>query len=117
VVSGGKTQLQAGNKLVAVEKQVTGVVVSWDSNKAELTFKLNDRGKTEAVNVVPGQMAIFIPVAQHKTNGVLPISSKVGENWITAFCPQDTLTVGYDGSGAVTMLFNTGYRMCGFKGE
>jgi hypothetical protein len=116
-VSSGKTQVQAGNKLVAVEKQVTGEVVSWDSSKAELTFKLKDSGKTVAVNVVPGQTAIFIPVAQHKTNTVLPISSKADKNWSSAFCPQDTLTVGYDSSGVVKMLFNTGYRMCGFRGN
>jgi hypothetical protein len=62
-VSSGKTQVQSGNKLVAVEKQVTGEVVTWDVNKAELVFKLNNNSGSQKISVYSGKMSIFIPEA------------------------------------------------------
>ena len=115
VVSNGKTQVVVDKKLVSLEKQVTGVVVSWDGSKSELTFKLNGENEVKKITVDSGKMSLFIPEAQHKTQAVLPLV-KNDKNWLTAFCPQDTLTVGYGSDGIVKLLFNTGYRMCGFKG-
>ncbi|MFA6007197.1 MAG: hypothetical protein WC784_00940 [Candidatus Shapirobacteria bacterium] len=115
-VSNGKTQVVVDKKLVSLEKQVAGVVVSWDGAKAELGFKLNGENEVKKMTVDSAKMSLFIPVAQHKTNAVLPLVNN-DKNWSTAFCPQDTLTVGYASDGTVKLLFNTGYRMCGFKGE
>jgi hypothetical protein len=114
VATNQKTQVAVGNKTVSLEKQVTAEVVTWNSSNAELTFKISDSQQTEKITVDSDQMSIFVPEAQHKTNGVLPVKNK-DKNWQSAFCPQDGLTIGYDGSGAIRMLFNTGYRMCGFK--
>lgn len=116
VVSSGKTQVVVDKKLVSLEKQVTGLVVSWDGVKSELTFKLNGENEVKKITVDSGKISLFIPEAQHKTNAVLPLVNN-DKNWLTAFCPQDTLTVGYGSDGIVKLLFNTGYRMCGFKGE
>jgi uncharacterized membrane-anchored protein YhcB (DUF1043 family) len=103
-------------KLVKVDTQVRAEVVSWQGKTGELVFKLSESGEVEKTTVDSSKMSLFIPEAQHKTNAVLPLTNK-DKNWETAFCPQDTLTVGYDSGGEVKLLFNTGYRMCGFKGE
>jgi hypothetical protein len=116
VVSSEKTQVVVDKKLVSLEKQVTGVVVSWDGAKAELEFKLNGENEVKKTTIDSGKMSLFIPEAQHKTNAVLPLV-KNDKNWSTAFCPQDTLTIGYASDGTVKLLFNTGYRMCGLKDE
>jgi hypothetical protein len=114
--SNQETQVAVGGKAVTVTKQVSAEVVSWDSNKGELIFTTDKGQITNKIIVDPDQVSILVPPAQHNTNAVLPISKK-DLNWQTAFCQQDGLTVGYDSSGTVRLLFNTGYRMCGFKEE
>jgi hypothetical protein len=116
VVSNQKIQVVVDKKLVSLEKQVVGVVVSWDGVKSELAFKLSGEAEVKKITVDSAKISLFIPDAQHKTNAVLPLV-KNDKKWSTAFCPQDTLTVGYAPDGTVKLLFNTGYRMCGFKGE
>jgi WD40 repeat protein len=116
VVSNQKTQVVVDKKLVSLEKQIAGVVVSWDGAKSELAFKLSGEEEIKKVTVDSGKMSLFIPVTQHKTNAVLPLANN-DKNWSTAFCPKDTLTVGYSSDGTIKLLFNTSYRMCGFKGE
>jgi hypothetical protein len=111
-----KGEVMAGKKLVPFEKQMIGEVVSWNSSVAELSFKLDGGEEVSKVMVDPENIGIFIPEAQHRTQAVLPVK-KDDKNWPTAFCPGDTLTVGYDNEGAVRLLFNTGYRMCGFRGN
>lgn len=115
-VTDQKAQVVVGQKLVNLEKQVRGEVVNWEGKKSELTFKIIDSQEIKKTIVDSDKMSLFIPESQHKTNAVLPLV-KGDRNWETAFCPQDTLTVGYDSSGEIKLLFNTGYRMCGFKGE
>lgn len=115
-VSDQKTEVPVGQELVAVNEQLVAEVVSWDSGISELTFKLKDSGKIMKTVVDSGKMSLFIPEAQHKTDAVLPLT-KGNINWETAFCPGDSLTVGYGSDGVIRLLFNTGYRMCGFKGE
>lgn len=115
-VSNEKTQVVVDKKLVSLEKQVIGVVLSWNGSKSELTFKLNGEAEVKKITVDSGKMSIFIPETRHKTQAVLPLVNN-DKNWSTAFCPQDTLTVGYDSKSEVNLFFNTGYRMCGFKGK
>ncbi len=115
-VSDQKTEVPVGQELVTVNEQLVAEVVSWDSGISELTFKLKDNGKVMAAVVDSSKMSLFIPEAQHKTDAVLPLSNG-DKNWETAYCPGDSLTVGFGDSGEVKMLFNTGYRMCGLKGN
>ncbi len=115
-VSDQKTEVPVGQELVVVNEQLVAEVVSWDSGISELTFKLKDSGKIMKTVVDSRKMSLFIPEAQHKTDAVLPLT-KGNINWETAFCPGDSLTVGYGSDGVIRLLFNTGYRMCGFKGE
>ena len=114
--SSEKARVVAGNELVTINEQLVAEVVSWDSQMSELTFKMKDSGKIMKTVVDSGKMSLFIPEAQHKTQAVLPLNND-DRNWETAYCPQDSLTVGFNDSGEIKMLFNTGYRMCGFKGE
>lgn len=107
------TRVVVGGEQVTVEKQLEAEVVGWDGASGELAFKLAGR-TAEKIKVDSSQMSIFVPEAQHKTDGVLPVRNG-DKNWPTAFCPGDGLTVGYDSGGAVRLLFNTGYRMCGIK--
>lgn len=113
-ISEGKTQVPAGGRQVEVGRQVKAEVIGWDSSKKELAVRLAD-GKENKVTVDSGKMMIFIPQTGHKTQAVIPVVNG-DKNWATAFCPQDTLTIGYDGGGGVVLLFNNGYRMCGLKG-
>ena len=115
-IKNSSMEVVVDKKLVKVDIQVRAEVVSWQGETGELVFKLSESGEVEKTSVDSSKMSIFIPEAQHKTNAVLPLTNK-DKNWLTAFCPQDTLTVGYGSDGEVKLLFNTGYRMCGFKGE
>ena len=116
LTSDQKAQVVVGQKTVSLEKQVTGVVVSWIGNTSELTYKLTDEKDDKKITLDSAKMSLFIPEAQHKTQAVLPLV-KNDKNWLTAFCPQDTLTIGYDNKGDIKLVFNTGYRSCGYKGE
>jgi hypothetical protein len=112
----GKTAIVVDKKMVSLEKQVTAVVVSWNGGKSELEYKLDGSGETKKISLDSKKMTIFIPEAQHKNNAVLPLNNG-DQNWNSAFCPKDSLTLGNDNNGEIKLVFNTGYRMCGYKGE
>lgn len=114
-VSGGqKTEVGIkgeGNK--EIKEQIMGEVVKWDSKNGVLTAKLNNSQRE--LKIIPGEMVIYVPVAQKKTNQIIMINAKDNVNWETAFCDKDSLTVGYDGDKILRMVVNTGYRACGYQ--
>lgn len=94
-----------------VVTQVMGYVENWEPKEAKLTVNLD--GEEKVLLIDPLEAQIFIPVTQKKTNQIIVIDSRENENWETAFCKQDSLTVGFDKSGTVRLISGSGYRACG----
>lgn len=100
---------------IEVVKQEIGEVVAWNPNSGKLSISVE--GVNKEIILKPKEMTIFIPVAQKKSNQLIPLDSTNNVHWQTAFCDKDTLTVGYDENDKVRMVMGSGYRACGFVTE
>jgi hypothetical protein len=93
-------------------KNFFGTVEKWDPEKGDLAFKGND-GHEYLVHLDGSSQEMVLVGNPGKISLGMNVITAKSEQWTTAFCPNDPVTVLYDQQGKVKIIENVGYRKCG----
>jgi len=105
-----------GERSEKVSEQLVLRVTNWEPKNGKLSLK-DDSGKEKEVSIDVSRMWIMLSLPQRENNGMRPLTSNSGSDWDRAFCPEDTVTLGFNEKNDVNMVLNTGFRACAYYEE